>query len=145
ADGHRGFCLEFDSTIEPFSKALPVSYLESFPYINPVDILVEPPTTEPENSLMRAAVLTKTPCSRYEEEWRLLPIEANKLYTYDHRALTGVYLGAAMPFPHQEILFLILRGAPTRFYEVKRDERAFNLVAKHVTYTPFDYGTGSAT
>jgi Protein of unknown function (DUF2971) len=139
ADGHRGFCLEFDSAIEPFSKALPVRYREDFPYINPVDVLVEPHTGDPENHLLGAMVLTKAPCWNYEQEWRIMHMEPSKLYTYDYHALTGIYFGAEMPFAHIEILSLILRDAPTRSYKVSRNERGFSLEAEPVTYTPFAY------
>jgi hypothetical protein len=143
ADGHRGFCLEFTAAIEPFSKARQVRYHEDFPYVNPVSLLVED-STDGDNELLVAMVLTKAPCWQYEEEWRLMHMEASKLYTYDYSALTGIYFGAAMPFVHKEILSLVLRGAPTQSHEVLRDEKGFGLVSRPVTYTPFDYGSGSA-
>jgi hypothetical protein len=39
ADGHRGFCLEFDGNAEPFSAARKVVYKAEFPSLSPIDIL----------------------------------------------------------------------------------------------------------
>jgi hypothetical protein len=135
SQGHRGFCLEFDTSVEPFSKAKPVVYRDDVPVINPIDILDRTDNGE----LLDAMVYTKATCWSYEQEWRLLHIEANKLYTYDYRALTGVYFGAAMPFPQKEIISLILRGAPTQLYEMARAVEGFRLFSRPVSYTPPDY------
>jgi len=136
---YRGFCLEFDTSIEPFSKAFHVRYSETFPYVNPVDLLVEPDHDDSENELLVALVLTKAPCWNYEEEWRVMHMEPSTLFTYDYRALTGIYFGAAMPYAHKEILSLVLHGAPTTAYEVLQDDQGFALHAKVVTYQPFEY------
>ncbi len=140
ADGHRGFCLEFDTSLLPFTKAMEVRYSDSVPSINPIDVLVEDDIDADDNELLRAFVLTKAQCWSYEREWRLMHMEPSKLFTYDYRALTGVYFGAAMPHEHKEIISLVLRGAPTQLHEMLRDERGFRLHARPVTYTPFPYG-----
>lgn len=36
SDGHRGFCLEFDTSLAPFSKAKPVIYRDDVPSANPI-------------------------------------------------------------------------------------------------------------
>jgi len=142
ADGHRGFCLEFSTAFMPFSKALQVNYQDNFPTI-PAGVLFsdhhaghDEGTT---HQLMQAFVLTKAPCWGYEKEWRTLHIDANKLFTYDYHALTGIYFGAAMPYAQKEIISLILRGAPTQLYEMQQAERGFALTPRTVTYTPFPY------
>jgi hypothetical protein len=135
ADGHRGFCLEFDTSLEPFSKAKPVVYRDDVPSVNPIDILDRADNGE----LLDAMVYTKATCWSYEEEWRLLHEEANKLYTYDYRALTGVYFGAAMPFAQKEIISLVLSGAPTQLCEMVRSDKGFRLFSRQVNYTPPHY------
>src|SRR5437764_2784903 len=62
ADGHRGFCLEFDTAVPPFSRALEVVYFEKPPTINPVDVLVQEPSDDESNELLRAVVRTKARC-----------------------------------------------------------------------------------
>ncbi len=59
ADGHRGFCLEFDTSAPPFIKALEVHYVDAPPVLNPVDVLVNERSDDPDNDLLRAFVLTK--------------------------------------------------------------------------------------
>ncbi len=140
ADGHRGFCLEFDTSFVPWiEKSFRVRYAETFPYINPVDIIVEPPSDDPENPLLIASVLTKALCWSYEEEWRTMHLEPNKLFGYNWRALTGIYFGAAISPAHREVLCLVLHGSPTQLYNVDRDEKGFALRATKVTYQPYDY------
>jgi len=139
ADGHRGFCLEFDTSVKPFTDSYHVRYAEAFPYVNPVDIIIEPTNDDPENELLVASVLTKASCWQYEEEWRIMHMEPNKLFGYDWRALTGIYFGAAMAPAHKEILCLLLHGSPTQLYNIERDEKGFTLRAQRVTYKPYDY------
>ncbi len=141
ADGHRGFCLEFDTTFVPFgTKTFEVRYSETFRYINPVTLLVDQPDSpDEENDLLVASVLTKSKCWTYEEEWRAIHIEANKPFGYDYHALTGIYLGARMPDAHKHILCQILHGSPTRLYDVQRDDKGFALHAVPATYTPPRY------
>lgn len=140
AAGHRGFCLQFDTSIEPFTHAYRVRYADDFPYVNPVDIILDPfADGDPENPLFVASALTKATCWQYEQEWRIMHMEPNKLFGYDRRALTGVYFGAAMPPAHKEILCRVLQGSTTKLYEVRRHEKGFALQAEHVTYTPFKY------
>jgi len=139
ADGHRGFCLEFDTSIKPFTDAYCVRYADAFPYINPVDIIVEPTSDDPENDLFVASVLTKGACFQYEDEWRIMHKEPNKLFRYERRALTGIYFGAQIPPTHREILCLVLRGTPTQLYSVEQDKKGFALTATKGTYTPNDY------
>jgi len=140
ADGHRGFCLEFDTSYDPWiSKTFHVRYADTFSYINPVDIIVEPAGADPENPLLVASVLTKARCWEYEHEWRTMHLQPNTLFGYEWRALTGIYFGAAMPPAHKEILCLVLHGSPTHLYNVERDEKGFALRATKVTYQPYDY------
>lgn len=143
ADGHRGYCLEFDTAIEPFSKAMQVRYRDMFPSINPISLLVED-HTDGDNALLEAMVLTKATCWSYEREWRVLHMEAGKLFGYDYHALTGVYFGAAMPYAHKEIILLMLRDAPTQFHLMQRDEGGFRVLSTPVTYTPFPFDAREA-
>jgi len=140
ADGHHGFCLEFDTGIKPFTEAYYVRYADAFPYVNPVDIIVNPHDGDPENDLLVSSVLTKAACWKYEEEWRIMHLEPNKLFGYDWRALTGIYFGAQILPAHREILCLVLQGSPTQLYNVERDDaKGFALRARRVTYKPYEY------
>lgn len=61
SDGHRGFCLEFDTSMEPFSHAYRVRYTKDYPKL---DINATP------DQCFRTFLLTKSELWRDEEEWR---------------------------------------------------------------------------
>jgi hypothetical protein len=134
AEGHRGFCLEFDTSYDPFPKAFPVIYSDTLPSLNPADVLVK-------GSTMMAMVTTKSSCWSYEKEWRIFHMEGDKEYGVDVSALTGVYFGCAMPFVHKEVIALVLAGSPTRLYEMQESKTEFKVSVRPVEYTPYDYTT----
>jgi hypothetical protein len=133
ADGHRGFCLEFDSSFDPFNRAEPVAYQANIPVVNQMDILDGHSTSQ---NVVEAMLRTKHICWRYEDEWRLLHKEAGTGYTYPVEALTGLYLGAAMPPGQKDVVGQLLHGCPVQLYEMKRGAGGFMLEASPVTYTP---------
>ena len=132
--GHRGFCLEFDTNTELFRKALPVRYDDGLPALNIVQALEG---TAPVDWM--ADVLTKARCWSYEREWRVIHVEPDRPFTYDWRALTAVYFGAAMDDAHKEMIALILAGAPTRLFTFRHRTDTFALEAASIEYTPYDY------
>ena len=105
--------------------------------MNPAQLLLD---TAPSN-VLEAMALTKSERWAYEKEWRLLHMEGDRPYNYSWKALTGIYLGAAMSEAHEEILCLILHGSPTRLYKVKRSEDDFSVAAQEFTYEPFRYSS----
>lgn len=133
ADGHKGFCLEFDTKYEPFSKARKVEYAEEIPSINRVDAILD----DIESDFMKM-ITTKYCCWRYEKEWRIFHLESNKFYGYPGEALTGVYLGSEMNFAHLEIIALILQGQNPniKMYKAIRDSTKFAVDFQEVAYTP---------
>lgn len=135
--GHRGFCLEFSTDCELFERVHRVRYSTDVPRLNVVDAL-----TRPDGVAWLDMVLTKSSCWEYEKEWRAIHMEPDRPFTYDWRALTGVYWGAMMPFVHKEIIALVLRGSGTQLYQMRRREDAFRLEAQPVDYTPFRYEEG---
>lgn len=135
ADGHRGFCLEFDTSCQPFSRAHRVIYRPTLPSIDVMQLLNAPPSS----NVLDALVLTKSDRWKYEQEWRLLNMDGDRQYGYEWPALTGIYLGAVMPEEYKEIICLILRDSPTRLYQVIRKIDGFSLISREFTYTPFRY------
>jgi Protein of unknown function (DUF2971) len=143
ADGHRGFCLEFDTARDPFHNAYYVRYADQFPYVNPVNVIVDPHDGDPENELFVASALTKATCWQYEKEWRMVHMKPNHFYGYKRAALTGIYFGAQMSETHKCILSEMLLRTPTKLYQMHRDERGFTLGVTTATYTPLDYSDES--
>ena len=139
ADGHRGFCLEFDTHTEMFQFARPVKYAATVPRLKAVDIFVDKPASE----LVDAWLVTKSAHWAYEEEWRVIHTAPRTAYTYPWQSLKRVYLGAAMPTAHAEIIALVLQGSGTAISRVAKDDSAFGLKATGVTFKPFDYKSQS--
>lgn len=135
ADGHRGFCLEFDFTDDEFRNFRKVAYRSSAPILRVPQLLLES-----DADLFEAFLLTKHTTWSYEREWRGVHREPNKLYNVGWKRLTGVYFGAAMPAVRKEILCLMLHGSPTKLYSMQRREGHYELTAEGpLTYTPFPY------
>ena len=133
AQGHTGFCMEFDTSFEPFSKASPVIYRQEIPDANPLSMLKDI------QKIIDARLKTKFQCWDYEKEWRVLHSETNKGFCVHVNGLTGVYFGCRMPYVHQEVICLILRGSPTQFYRMKEDEKRFAVLPEKIEYTPYNY------
>jgi hypothetical protein len=125
ANGHRGFCLEFDTHYAPFAEAgklHQVKYSHAYPGLNPVDVILGRMPHLP-----AALLTTKSEQWSYEREWRIIHNEGNKECTVEAAALTGVYLGCEIPPTHRDILVSILAGSPTRLFEGRRSETNFKL------------------
>ena len=133
AQGHNGFCLEFNTSFELFRKAFPVQYSKTIPKIRPASIILE--DSEP----LMVMITTKADYWAYEKEWRIFHFEGDRPYGYGVNCLTGVYFGDAMEFSHKEIISMILQGSPTKLYEMKKSEDEFRLSWEPVEYTPYQY------
>jgi len=135
ADGHRGFCLEFDSTSEEFARFRRVTYRDSIPTLRVIDILLGSDV-----DIVESMLTTKNTVWSYEREWRGIHKQANIRFTVDYRKLTGIYLGAAMPDVHKEIVCLLLDGSPTNIHVMEIREGHFHVTpSARLTYTRFDY------
>ena len=97
SDGHRGFCLEFDTTKAPlFNKAHKVTYSDAIPRLD-IDKIARF-----ELGSVMDLVLTKAKCWEFEHEWRVLHNEGNILFGVERAALTKIYFGAKMPEEQQQ-------------------------------------------
>jgi len=131
ANGHRGFCLEFDTSFDPFLKAVDVNYSQKLPPLQKADIGLD---------LLMILARTKSVGWSYEKEWRVFHEEGDKEYGIDFAALTSIYFGCEMPFTHREVISLIVQGSPTKLYRMKISETEFKVVPQLIEYTPYDYG-----
>jgi len=130
ADGHRGFCLEFDTSQEPFTHALPVNYPPTIPQFSPIDVL-----EGDVNKIVEALVLTKAPCWSYEQEWRIPHEASHTAIKYKDSALISIYFGAKTPKIHREIIALVLRDTPTKLYSMSIEPNSFTLVSHFIEPT----------
>ena len=122
ARGHRGFCLEFDTSTQAFNRVFQVQYSETIPSVNPASVLLEK-----SDKAFWSMITVKAACWSYEKEWRIFHMEPDKTYGVGAEALRAVYFGAAMESTHKEIIAMILRDSPTKLYELTIKDTEFRL------------------
>lgn len=134
ASSSKGFCLEFDTTIEPFQNIFPVEYEEIPSLLDLVKMI-----TSKENYLLRKLLCFKSSDWAYEKEWRSFHNETNKSYVYKSNALTGVYFGSEIEREFLEIICLIIQGQNpnVKFYQGFKSEDSFNLQFREFSYLPY--------
>lgn len=133
-DGHRGFCLQFDTSYAPLTKALKVAYQSEVPQLDGARVLIGDA-----QCAIRPLYLTKLTDWSYEQEWRVIHQQAKTAFGYGVDALTGIYFGSSIDASHREILALVLRGSPTKLYQMERVPHEFAVEAKPVEHQPYDY------
>ena len=120
ADGHKGFCLEFDTNYIPFNYAREVIYSPAYPPFNPAQVIL--------NGVPIALVTTKSKHWKYENEWRILGVHGEQGFVYEPAALTAVYFGAMMKAEHKEIIYSVLaKYPPEKFYEMRLSHSSYSL------------------
>ncbi|AZQ42789.1 DUF2971 domain-containing protein [Nonlabens ponticola] len=105
ADGHKGICLEFDSTVLPFSKTIEVTYRSEIPNI--ISDLFFSKESDLQ-SLMKLATHKSIEWS-HEEELRLLHHNNNQKYRYPKGSLKALYFGCKVSDEHFDKIMSIVR------------------------------------
>jgi len=135
--GHRGICLEFDTSSPLLNRLHPVRYTDDLTELDAVDLLLS------DKMDVLNLVLTKALCWSYEREWRAIHMDADTEYCYGVDALTGVYLGAALSAAEKDLVAHTLHGSPTKLFQVVRAEASFRLNALQAEYVPYQYSHGN--
>jgi len=130
ANGHQGFCLEFDTTFSPFIETekdtpIKVHYSNSYPPLSLADILNRNLPPLPKNLFG-----TKSLHWCYEAEWRILSSVGNIEYPYKATALTGVYFGCKMKEADKSAIASMLGDSPTQLYQMQRSDTEFNVAPR---------------
>lgn len=68
ANGHKGMCLEFDTSYEPFNRAFNVNYSNEFPSVSIVKLLMDSREISLTEETLKP-LLTKYTAWKYEKEW----------------------------------------------------------------------------
>lgn len=128
---YKGFCMEFSTEHEPFSKMRKVKYSNSMPKINVVAALL----TENFDQILDL-FCTKSESWSYEREWRSMHQEAGTLFTYETDALESIYFGPDIDTHSKEIICLIVAGQNpnVKLWEGKRSEEKFEVIFKRFSY-----------
>jgi Protein of unknown function (DUF2971) len=139
ASKHTGFCIEFDTSYEPFRHALRVKYSDK-----PLKIRksMKPSIKEIEGRILSVAtrcyditpletkMLTlKAMDWEYEREWRVIhPKPCGRENKIQPQCITAIYFGAAMKKSRMFDISRLLQGADApAFYRMQWDEKTFRL------------------
>jgi hypothetical protein len=137
ADGHKGICLEFDTSFPLFGKVKEVKYSQKFPSMDPIKMLFGNRDEISEEWLK--PLCTKYECWGYEKEWRVFHEKPNIEYGYSVEALKLVYFGLSVNHADLEIVCLALLGQSkdVKFYRACKDTSKYSLSFEELIYTPY--------
>jgi hypothetical protein len=129
---YKGFCLEFDTSHEPFSRIYPVKYVSAFPPLSVARVLMDR-----EYNHILELFCTKSSAWAYEREWRAIHKVAGTAFVYEASALKGVYFGPDIARQSLEIICLILGGQndKVQFWQGRRSSTEFRVLFEPFTYT----------
>lgn len=133
ADGHKGFCLEFDGDIEPFSKSFEVTYGSNIPTLKS-DLLFK---DEDQLVSIKKFLSYKSEEWKHEEEIRLLHQEKGKKYKYSNHSLKAIYFGLKTDQSNVEIICSIIKAnnPSVKFYRMKKLKNRFGIEPEEFFYS----------
>ncbi|HBL76059.1 MAG: hypothetical protein A2W90_11630 [Bacteroidetes bacterium GWF2_42_66] len=131
ADGHKGFCIEYDLDIllneSSFSKLryFPVKYKMKPPQIDINDLK--------NNSLdfYKKVAGIKSKKWSYEKEIRIISEDVGE-QDYDYRAVKAIYFGYKMPDKQKRIIMNRLKGRGLKYYQIELDEKNYTFFRKEI-------------
>lgn len=129
---YKGFCLEFDTSHQPFDKVKKVTYSTEMPSIDTAAHLLN----DDVESVMDL-FSTKSISWSYEREWRVMHEEAETPFHYPSECLTGIYFGPEISSEALEIICLVLQGQNphVKFWKGHRSPTEFKVEFEEFAYT----------
>jgi hypothetical protein len=134
ANSYRGYCLEYYTNQDPFSKIKHVQYTKCIPTFDILGFI-----SKPSSNLISNLFVTKSIDWKYEKEWRLLHAEAGTEYVYPANSLKAIYFGPRISLQYQEIICLILNGQNpnVEFWNGSLNTKSFCIDFTRFEYTSF--------
>lgn len=131
---YKGYCLEFSTDCEPFTKMRKVKYTDKMPEFDAIKAMLNDDFDE-----ILDLFCTKSQSWSYENEWRCLHHHAGTLFTYDAKALKAVYFGPDIDQQSMEIVCLILLGQnpEVEFWRGLRSQERFEVNFGKFTYLSY--------
>jgi hypothetical protein len=128
---YKGFCLEFETSSEPFQKINPVQYVTETPAIRVESVI------NGDFNAFKELFCTKSADWAYEKEWRSIHKKADTQFCYTPETLTGVYFGPDIDRQSMEILCLILIGQNehVKFWRGRRSTTEFKVLFEQLHLT----------
>ena len=122
AAGHSGFCLEFDTSCDPFkNQLLQVIYETKMPTRQALAKKLGTPFN------VTSFLLVKAKEWKYEKEWRLLRERSNELVAYPREALTAIYFGAKISPDDRRRITSAVKHSNTKLFQFQMSNNTFKL------------------
>jgi hypothetical protein len=122
-DNHKGMCLEFDSTKDPFKQIMQVEYVKEVPVITYQDLTG---TTDIISRVMTKPFLTKPDIWSYEKEWRILT-EANSFIQYVAGSILSITFGFFCPTELKQKVMDVTAHLSITYYEIIRAKDSYRI------------------
>lgn len=122
-DNHKGMCLEFDSTKDPFNQSMQVKYVEEVPIITYHDLAGTPDMI---SKAITKPFLTKPNIWSYEKEWRILT-EANSFIPYDDESILSITFGFFCPMETKQTVMNRTAHLSITYYEIVRAKDSYRI------------------
>ena len=129
SDNHQGICIQIErsknSVLSDDSKTFRVDYSDKYPnfdYFSNIDSVLE-------SSLQQAILARKGKYWSYEDEWRVLKSEGNRIYESPGE-ITGIIFGLRTSFSQKAAIAKMLIGSGINSYEMRRIEGEYSLEVK---------------
>ena len=138
ADGHRGFCIEYDMAASTSADFEPVRYVETHARRVPFASAFQ--GWESVGQALREITLTKPSALAYEKEWRLARIHVDR---HDRRLpmpspVSSIIFGCRTPIAHIRTLMTIATSqfGITSFTRMEKGKHGFELERKPFVWPP---------
>jgi hypothetical protein len=131
---YKGFCLEFYTEFEPFTKMRKVKYSDSMPKINAARALFHDDFDD-----FLDMFCTKSSSWSHENEWRCIHDQVGTLFGYAPSTLKSIYFGPDIEMQSLEIICLILAGQNpnVKLWRGIRSQEKFEVLFEEFKYTSY--------
>ncbi len=131
ASAHKGMCLEFkrvnNTALADDEKTKPMRYNNSYPSIQATSLLSE--TSALSNKIR--ILHTKSKHWEYEQEWRHIVEQGDKLYPWP-AALTSIYFGCKADMSDINLVKSIIADINVKYYKAELYKEEFGIYFKEI-------------
>ncbi len=131
ASAHKGMCLEFkrnnNTALADDKKTKPMSYNNNYPSIQATSILSKKDTLSNKIRILH----TKSKDWEYEQEWRHIVEQGDKLYPWP-ATLISVYFGCKADMQNIHLIKSIIADSNVKYYKAELYKSKFGIYFKKI-------------
>lgn len=127
-DNHYGMCLGFQVDKPGTAKIFKVSYQDTYPAINVLDVVANLDDFKKIKAAFKNITTVKSTDWNYEQEWRqIIPDVLNCLHPYPGQ-LSSVIFGSRARNTDKELVMKVLENHPVKFYQASLHSSEFQVL-----------------